>query len=123
MVWMKNNAKLIERQLAKKNALLSKHLKTGRAYMTREELQEIYAGCAKRAEAETGLNNIIQSVKRRSRGYRDTNYFAAIIYPALRESDLGAVLVRRRGPGMNYPRALAKGSIFSVVSGSSYTVA
>ena len=138
-IWLKNDAKLTEEQMAKKTALLSKHLKTGRACMIREELQEIYETSATRAEAESslkklcswmmhsrlepikkfcrllrgqwneilnyfdqrytnaileGLNNIIQDIKCRARGFRNTNYFATMIYLVLGEIDLDSVLVR-----------------------------
>ena len=138
-LWLKNNENLSEEQLARKRALLSKHLKTGRACMIREELQEIYAASATRSEAEAGLkklcswmmrsrlepmkkfcrllrshwneilnyfdqrytnaileglNNIIQNIKSRARGFRNTNYFATMIYLVLGEIDLDSVLVR-----------------------------
>ena len=57
-LWLKNDANLTPEQLAKKNSLLSKHLQTGRACMIREELQEIYATSANRAEAEVGLKKL-----------------------------------------------------------------
>ena len=138
-VWLKNDEALTEEQLAKKSALLSKHLKTGRACMMREELQEVYASSATRGEAESslkklcswmmhsrlepmkkfcrmlrghwneilnyfdqrytnaileGLNNIIQNIKCRARGFRNANYFATMIYLVLGEIDLDSIFVR-----------------------------
>ena len=138
-LWLKNDENLTEKQQATKNALLSKHLKTGRACMMREELQEVYASSATRAEAESslkklcswmmhsrleamkkfcrllrghwneilnyfdqrytnaileGLNNIIQNIKCRARGFRNANYFATMIYLVIGDVDLDSVLVR-----------------------------
>ena len=57
-VWLHNDDTLSEKQLAKKQELLRKHLKTGRACMMREELQDIYANSANRQDAEQGLRKL-----------------------------------------------------------------
>ena len=124
-IWLKNEENLTEKQLAKKQALSKKHLKTGRACMIREELQEIYDSSETREEAEAslkklygwmvrsrideiktlagtikeywkeilnyfdthdtnaileGLNNVIQNIKTRARGFKNKRYFSAMIY-------------------------------------------
>jgi len=40
------------------------------------------------------LNNIIQNIKCRARGFRNGNYFATMIYLVIGEIDLDSVLVR-----------------------------
>ena len=41
-----------------------------------------------------GLNNIIQNIKCRARGFRNANYFATMIYLVIGDVDLDSVLVR-----------------------------
>lgn len=57
-IWLKNEENLTDKQLAKKQALSKKHLKTGRACMIREELQEIYESSETRDEAEVSLKKL-----------------------------------------------------------------
>ena len=57
-IWLKNDANLTEKQRAKKEVLLQKHLKTGRACMMREELQSIYESSDGREEAEVALKKL-----------------------------------------------------------------
>ena len=57
-IWLKNDANLTEKQRAKKEVLLQKHLKTGRACMMREELQSIYENSDGREEAEAALKKL-----------------------------------------------------------------
>ena len=137
-LWLKNDENLTEKQRKKKEQLMKKHLKTGRACMMREELQEIYETSGTREEAESslkklcdwmmrsrldhmkqvakmirahweeilnyfdnkytnaileGLNNVIQNIKRRARGFRNDKYFTTMIYLVCGEIDLGSVLV------------------------------
>ena len=115
---------------------MKKHLKTGRACMMKEELQEIYKTSANRSEAEEGMkklcswmmrsrldpmkevaklirghweeilnyfdnpytnavlegiNNIIQQIKTRARGFRNEEYFETMIYLVCGEIDLNSV--------------------------------
>ena len=136
-IWLHNDDTLTEKQLLKKQKLLRKHLKTGRACMMREELQSIYATSMNREEAEKGLkklcswmmhsriekmkslaktikehwneilnyfdsrytnaileglNNVIQSIKARARGFRNDNYFSTMIYLVCGDIDLNSVL-------------------------------
>lgn len=53
-IWLKNSANLTDDQAARKADLMkaSKHLKTGRAYSMRVELQDIYEQCLTIEEAE-----------------------------------------------------------------------
>ena len=137
-LWLHNDDTMTEKQLAKKQELMRKHLKTGRACMMREELQEVYNNSANREEAEAGLdklcswimharipqmkevakmiknhkdeilnyfdnrytnaileglNNIIQNIKCRARGFRNDKYFSTMIYLVCGEIDLSTVLV------------------------------
>lgn len=57
-IWLKNDANLTEKQRAKKEVLLQKHLKTGRACMMREELQSIYESSDGREEAEAAFKKL-----------------------------------------------------------------
>ena len=124
-IWLKNEENLSETQKEKKQSLMKKHCKTGKAMMMREELQDIYESSASRKEAEErlgklcswimhsrnsemktfarlvrnhfneilnyfdhrftnaileGTNSIIQNIKRRARGFRNTEYFKTMIY-------------------------------------------
>lgn len=135
--WLKNEENLTEEQQMQKQTLLKKHLKTGRACMMREELQEIYTVSENREEAEArmkklcnwmirsrlepmkklcrmirnhmdsilnyfdkkltnaileGLNNIIQHIKCRARGFRNSHYFSTMIYLVAGEIDIEAAL-------------------------------
>lgn len=136
-IWLHNDDTLSDKQLKKKQQLMRKHLKTGRACMMREELQEIYRTSANREEAEAsmkklcswmmrsrldpmkavagliknhweeilnyfdnpytnavleGLNNVIQQIKTRARGFRNDKYFTTMIYLVCGEIDLESVL-------------------------------
>ena len=136
-IWLHNDDTLSDKQLAKKQKLMRKHLKTGRACMMREELQEIYRTSATRTEAEDGLkklcswmmrsrldpmksvaklikdhwdeilnyfenpytnavleglNNVIQQIKTRARGFRNDKYFMTMIYLVCGEINLNEVL-------------------------------
>ena len=42
----------------------------------------------------TGINNIIQNIKCRARGYRNSKYFETIIYLVQGELDIAGLLVR-----------------------------
>ena len=57
-LWLHNDDTLTEKQLAKKQELMKKHLKTGRACMMREELQDVYARCQSREEAVTAMEKL-----------------------------------------------------------------
>ena len=136
-IWLKNEDNLTEKQLAKKQSLSKKHLKTGRACMIREELQEIYDSSDTREEAEAslkklhgwmvrsrideiktlagtikeywteilnyfdthdtnaileGLNNVIQNIKTRARGFKNKRYFSAMIYLVCGNIDIESLL-------------------------------
>ena len=41
-----------------------------------------------------GVNNIIQNIKCRARGYRNNNYFSTMIYLVLGELDIESLLIR-----------------------------
>lgn len=56
-VWLKNEANLTDRQLARKRGLSKEHLRTARACQTREALQSAYE-CATRDEAEQELRRL-----------------------------------------------------------------
>ena len=124
-LWLKNDGNLTDAQKEKKGSLMKLHLKTGRAMMMREELQDIYENAVTRQAAETrlnalcswimhsrirdmkpfaklvrnhldeilnyfdhrytnaileGMNSIIQNIKRRARGFRNTEFFKTMIY-------------------------------------------
>lgn len=59
-IWLKNSANLTDEQAAWKANLMkaSKHLKTGRAYSMRVELQDIYEQCLTLDEAEPRLKKL-----------------------------------------------------------------
>lgn len=124
-LWLKNGENLSDKQKEKRDSLMKLHLKTGRALMMREELQDIYESSGTRDTAETrlgalcswimhsrinemkpfaklirnhfeeilnyfdyqytnaileGTNSIIQNIKRRARGFRNTEFFKTMIY-------------------------------------------
>ena len=124
-IWLKNEKNLTDSQKEKKESLMKLHLKTGRALMMREELQDIYESAGSRETAEArmnalcswimhsrisemkpfakliknhfdeilnyfdcqytnaileGMNSIIQNIKRRARGFRNTEFFKTMIY-------------------------------------------
>ena len=56
-LWLHNDSTLSEKQLARKKELISKHLKTGRACMMREELQDVY-NSKNRKEADAGMKKL-----------------------------------------------------------------
>lgn len=58
-LWLKNNDNLSEKQAARKEKLMKKHLKTARAYSMRVELQDIYEQSANRCEAEKRLKKLV----------------------------------------------------------------
>jgi len=138
-LWLKNEGNLTDKQLEWKHELMkaSKHLKTGRAYSMRVELQDIYDQAYDRQTAEArlsklctwmmhsrlaemkklcglikdhwteilnyfdykftnaileGMNSIIQNVKRRARGFRNTEYFKTMIYLNCSDLDIEAVI-------------------------------
>ena len=138
-LWLKNEGNLTDKQLEWKQELMkaSKHLKTGRAYSMRVELQDIYEQACDRQTAEArlsklctwmmhsrlaemkklcglikdhwieilnyfdykftnaileGMNSIIQNVKRRARGFRNTEYFKTMIYLNCSDLDIDAVI-------------------------------
>ena len=138
-LWLKNEGNLTDKQLEWKKELMkaSKHLKTGRAYSMRVELQDIYDQAYDRQTAESrlsklctwmmhsrltemkklcglikdhwneilnyfeykftnaileGMNSIIQNVKRRARGFRNTEYFKTMIYLNCSDLDIEAVI-------------------------------
>lgn len=136
-IWLKNDEDLSDKQRAKKESLMKKHLKTSRAYSMKVELQDIYETSQNRAEAEQhlrklcswmmhsrlpqmkqlcgtirnhweeilnyfdtkytnaileGMNSIIQNVKRRARGFRNTAYFQTMIYLVCGKLDYNAVI-------------------------------
>ena len=138
-LWLKNEENLTDKQLEWKRELMkaSKHLKTGRAYSMRAELQDIYEQVYDRQIAEVrlhklcswmmhsrlpemkklcrlikdhwneilnyfdykftnaileGMNSIIQNVKRRARGFRNTEYFKTMIYLNCSDLDIEAVI-------------------------------
>ena len=138
-IWLKNDDNLTDAQREWKSLLMksSKHLKTGRAYSMRVELQDIYEECTTRDEAENrlkklcswmmhsrlepmkkacgmlrdhwneilnyfdfrytnaileGCNSIIQNIKRRARGFRNTEYFKTMIYLVCGGLDIDAVI-------------------------------
>lgn len=137
--WLKNEDNLTDKQLEWKQQLMkaSKHLKTGRVYSMRVELQDIYDQAYNRQTAEVrlrklctwmmhsrlaemkklcglirnhrdemlnyfeykftnaipeGMNSIIQNVKRRARGFRNTEYFKTMIYLNCSNPDIEAVI-------------------------------
>ena len=59
-LWLKNSVNLTDKQAAWKSNLMkaSKHLKTGRTYSMRVELQDIYEQCLTIEEAEPRLKNL-----------------------------------------------------------------
>ena len=65
-LWLKNDINLTDAQREWKSKLLkvSKHLKTGRAYSMRVELQGIYEQCLTVEEAETRLKKLCSWLKR-----------------------------------------------------------
>ena len=138
-LWLKNEGNLTDKQLEWKQELMkaSRHLKTGRAYTMRVELQDIYEQASDRQTAEArlsklctwmmhsrlaemkklcrlikdhwneilnyfdykftnaileGMNSIIQNVKRRARGFRNTEYFKTMIYLNCSDLDIEAVI-------------------------------
>lgn len=138
-LWLKNEGNLTDKQLEWKQELMkaSRHLKTGRAYAMRVELQDIYEQASDRQTAEArlsklctwmmhsrlaemkklcrlikdhwneilnyfdykftnaileGMNSIIQNVKRRARGFRNTEYFKTMIYLNCSDLDIEAVI-------------------------------
>lgn len=138
-LWLKNEENLTDKQLEWKQELMkaSRHLKTGRAYAMRVELQDIYEQASDRQTAEArlsklctwmmhsrlaemkklcrlikdhwneilnyfdykftnaileGMNSIIQNVKRRARGFRNTEYFKTMIYLNCSDLDIEAVI-------------------------------
>ena len=137
-IFLKNNENLTENQKAKKESLMKKHLKTGRAMMIREELQSIYEEPSKDVAEERlkkllgwiarcrishvkkfgsllkehwndilnyfdykvtnaileGTNSIIQNIKRRARGFRNTEYFITMIYLVCGKLPLRKYLVK-----------------------------
>ena len=56
-VWLKNEANLTDRQLARKRGLSKEHLRTARACQTREALQSAY-DCPSRGDAEAELRRL-----------------------------------------------------------------
>ena len=138
-IWLKNEENLSENQKQKKENLMKKHYKTGRAMMMREELQDIYETSETRVVAEErlkklcswimhsrisemksfarlirnhfveilnyfeyrftnaileGTNSIIQNVKRRARGFKNTEYFKTMIYLVCGKLPLEKYLVK-----------------------------
>ena len=140
-LWLKNEGNLTDKQLEWKQELMktAKHLKTGRAYSMRVELQDIYEQACDRQTAEArlcklctwmmhsrleevkklcvlleehwceilnyfdykltnaileGMNSIIQNVKRRARGFRNTEYFKTMIYLNCSNLKIDAVIAR-----------------------------
>ena len=138
-LWLKNEGNLTDKQLEWKQELMksTKHLKTGRAYSMRVELQDIYDQACDRPTAEArlsklctwmmhsrladmkklcrlikdhwneilnyfdykftnaileGMNSIIQNVKRRARGFRNTEYFKTMIYLNCSDLDIETVI-------------------------------
>ncbi len=63
-LWLKNDKNLSEAQKAKKESLMKKHLKTGRAMMIREELQSIYEEAPGRDEAEERMGKLLGWIAR-----------------------------------------------------------
>ena len=63
-LWLKNDKNLSEAQKAKKETLMKKHLKTGRAMMIREELQSIYEEAPGRDEAEERMGKLLGWIAR-----------------------------------------------------------
>lgn len=63
-IWLKNEKNLTDAQLAKKQALSKKRLKTGRAYQMRITLQDIYEYCKTKEEAEPLLKKLVSWMKR-----------------------------------------------------------
>ena len=63
-IWLKNDGNLTDRQRERKEALLHKRLKTGRAYAMKITLQEIYEQAATRDEANTMLKKLCSWMKR-----------------------------------------------------------
>lgn len=58
-LWLKNSDNLSEKQSAKKEKLMKKHLKTARAYSMRVELQDIYEESDGHSEAESRLKKLV----------------------------------------------------------------
>ena len=137
-IWLKNDKNLTEKQRDLKKEILKsyKHLKTGRAYSMKVEMQDIYEECYTREDAEErlkkliswmmhsrldemkkfakmlkdhwnevlnyfdyrftnaileGINSIIQNVKRRARGFKNTSYFITMIYLCCSDLDFEKV--------------------------------
>lgn len=63
-IWLKNDGNLTDRQRERKETLLHKRLKTGRAYAMKITLQEIYEQAATRDEANTMLKKLCSWMKR-----------------------------------------------------------
>ena len=62
-IFLKNNENLTENQRAKKESLMKRHLKTGRAMMMREELQSVYEESSRNV-AEERLKKLLSWIKR-----------------------------------------------------------
>lgn len=58
-LWLKNESTLSERQKSQKERLMNNHLKTGRALMMREALQDIYETAKDRGEAPRRITKLI----------------------------------------------------------------
>lgn len=57
-LWLSNDSRLSEKQLAKKESLMKMRLKTARAYAMRVTMQDIYESCLTRSEAEERLEKL-----------------------------------------------------------------
>lgn len=58
-LWLKNESTVSERQKSQKERLMNNHLKTGRAVMMREELQDIYETAKDTCEAQRRITKLI----------------------------------------------------------------
>lgn len=58
-LWLKDEYNLNERQKSEKERLMKKHLKTGRALMMREALQDIYETAKDRLDAERKITKLL----------------------------------------------------------------
>lgn len=113
-VWLKRPENLTGRQAEMRASLASEHLLTARACAMVEVVRAVYS-CATREEAAAeldraitwimhsngfleGMNSIIRSLKRASRGFRNVGYFTTMIFLRLGAGFLGPARV-----GMCYP--------------------
>ena len=94
-VWLKRPENLTERQAAKRASLASEHLLTARACAMVEAVREgVLNWFSTRATNGflEGMNSVIQSLKRASRGFGNVGYFTTMVFLRLGRLDFSAQL-------------------------------